>query len=166
MLMAIQFQSFEQGKKLDFPAQITGGMHLHSRLNMYYFVSLGYRWKASSSTPKQAIIPGFRAFYTYSYKLRKSRNQGGKKSRPKAKRDDCGRDSFAWRLQRCLFQRLCEFRTFDPCMIPPIVISLLSELFRAGYDLFKTNTSKLIHYKTRQEAEFIINTFKEDQKCH
>ena len=51
-------------------------------------------------------------------------------------------------------------------MIPRIVNFFFRDLYRAGYDLIKANTSKLTHYKTRQEAEFNINTFKEDQKCH
>jgi hypothetical protein len=166
MLMAVQFQGFEQGGVLGFPAQITGGQHLRSRLNMYYPVSLGYRGKVASSALSQAIIPGFRSFHPYSHKLSKSRSQGGVESRSMARIDDFGRGSFVRRLQCRFFQRMREFRTFVPCMLPPIANPLFRELCRAGYDLIKTNTSKLIHYKTRQDAEFIINTFKEDQKCH
>ena len=166
MLIAVQFPGFERGKILGFSAQETGGPILHSRLNMYYFVSLGYRKKDSTSHSSQGLVHGIRAFHLYSHKLSKARSQESVGNRPKARMDDCSRDGLVRRLQCCLFQRLCKFRIFEPCMMPPIVNSFFRELYLAGYDLIKTNTSKLIHYKTRQEAEFNINTFKEDQKCH
>jgi len=165
MLMAVQFQGFEQGEVLGFPAQKTGGPILHSRLNMYDFISLGYREKDLSSHSNQDIVPSVRPFHPYSHKLSKARSQGAV-NRPKARIDDCGRGGLVRRLHYRLFQRLCKFRILEPRMMTPIVSSFFRELYRAGYDLIKTNTSKLIHYKTRQEAEFNINTFKEDQKCH
>ena len=164
--MAVQFQGFEQGEVLGFPAQKTGGPILHSRLNMYHFISLGYREEDLSSYSNQDLVPGVRPFHPYPHKLSKARSQGGVRNRHKARIDDCGRGGLVRRLQYRLFQRLCKFRIFEPCMMSPIVSSFFRGLCRAGYDLIKTNTSKLIHYKTRQEAEFNINTFKEDQKCH
>ena len=166
MLMAVQFQGFEQGEASGFLAQENGRMHLHSRLNMYYLVSLVYRDKRSIGDIAKALVPGVRLFHPYSRKFSKAKSQGCLKSRLKARIDDYYRDSLVMRLQCRLFQRLCEFRIFEPSMMPPIVNSFFRKLYRAGYDLIKTNTSKLIHYKTRQEAEFNINTFKEDQKCH
>ena len=49
---------------------------------------------------------------------------------------------------------------------PPLQLFLFRELYLEGYDLIKTIVSKLKYYKTRQDAEFHKNTFKEDQKCH
>ena len=166
MLMAVQFQSFEHGEVLGFPAQNTGEPILHSRLNMYHFISLGYREKDLGSQSNKDLVPGIRSFHPYSHKLSKARSQGGVKSWPKARIDDCDRGGLVRRLQCRLFQRLCKFIIFEPCMIPRIVNFFFRDLYRAGYDLIKANTSKLTHYKTRQEAEFNINTFKEDQKCH
>ena len=166
MLMAVQFQDFEQGEVLGFPAQETGGPILHSRLNIYHFISLGNREKDLRSQSIKDLVPGVRSFHPYSHNLGKVRSQGEVRNMPKARIDDCGSGGLVRRLQYRLFQRLCKFRILEPRMMTPIVSSFFRELYRAGYDLIKTNTSKLIHYKTRQEAEFNINTFKEDQKCH
>ena len=162
MLMAVQFQGFEQGGVLGFPAQITGGQYLHSRLNMYYFASLGYRVKFSGSYSNQALVLGFRPLPNYCQNLSEARSQGGLESRFKPSIDACSGDGFPKRLQHPLSHRLCELRFYAPNMIPPIIISYFRELCRAGYDLTKTIISKLIHYTTRQDAEFNNITFKED----
>ena len=162
MLMAVQFQSFVQEKAFVFPAQKIGSTHLHSRLNMYYFASLGYRVKFSGSYSIQAVVPDFRPLPNYCQNLSEARSQGGLESRFRASLDACSGDGFPKRLQHPLSHRLCELRIYAPNMIPPIIISYFRELCRAGYDLTKTIISKLIHYTTRQDAEFNNIIFKED----
>ena len=74
--MAVQFQGFEQGEVLGFPAQKTGGPILHSRLNMYHFISLGYREKDLGSQSNKDLVPGIRSFHPYAHKLSKARSHG------------------------------------------------------------------------------------------
>ena len=166
MLMAVQFQGFEHGEVFGFPAQETGGVHLGSRLNKDRPASLDYRQRRTSSDLNQVFIPTSRFFDSYPQKLSGLKSRGEVESKIITRICRWGSDGFVRRLQRHSFQRWCRDRIDAPCMIPPIVISSFRELYRAGYDLIKTIILKLKYYKTRQDAVFKENTFKEDQKCH
>lgn len=166
MLMAVQFQVFKQDKALGLSAQGTGGTPLHSKLNQHCFASLYNRGRRSISDIIQVITPDVETFRPYSWKHSEARSEAGLEGRLITRVYTSGIHRFVKRVQRHLSQRWYRYRIYVPNMMPPMVNSFFRELYRAAYDLIKTNTSKLIHYKTRQEAEFNINTFKEDQKCH
>ena len=165
MLMAVQFQGFEHGEVFGFPVQKTGGLHLGSRLNKDRSASLDYRQRYTSSDLHQVFIPTSQFFDPYPQKLSGLGSKGWGESKITTRICGWGSDGFVGRLQRHSFQRWCRDRIYTPC-ISPIVISFFRELYRAGYDLIKTIILKLNYYKTRQDAVFKENTFKEDQKCH
>ena len=165
MLMAVQFQGFEHGEVFGFPVQKTGGLHLGSRLNKDRSANLDYRQRCTSSDLQQVFIPTSQFFDPYPQKLSGLGSKGGGESKITTRICGWGSDGFVGRLQRHSFQRWCRDRIYTPC-ISPIVISFFRELYRAGYDLIKTIILKLNYYKTRQDAVFKENTFKEDQKCH
>ena len=162
MLMALQFQGFKQGETLGFSAQETGGPLFRSRLNKGRFASLDYSQRGTSIDLSQLFIPSSRPFDPYP--LSGKRSQGEVEGKITTRIDSWGSDGFARRFQCHSSQKGGgRFRIYAPCMIPHF---FFRELHRAGYDLIKTIILKLKYYKTRQDAEFKKNTFKEDQKCH
>jgi hypothetical protein len=166
MLMVFQFQGFKQGEELGFSAQETGGTLFRSRLNKDRSVSLDYRQRGTSSDLNQVYISTSRPFDPYPQELSGSRSQGEVESKINTRICGWGSDGFVRRLQRHSLQKWCRDRIYAPRTISPIAISFFRELYRAGYDLIKTIILKLKYYKTRQDAVFKENTFKEDQKCH
>ena len=166
MLMALQFQSSKQDETLGSSAHETGGALFRSRLNKDPFASLDYRKMSTCSDSNQVFIPVSRFFDHYPRKLSGVRKKGEMESKITTGIDGWGSEGFVKRFQRYSYEWWCRFRIYVPCMFPPIAIFLFRELYLEGYDLIKTIVSKLKYYKTRQDAEFHKNTFKEDQKCH
>jgi hypothetical protein len=143
MLIALQFKGFKQDEILGFCAHAIGGTLFRSKPNKDHATNLDYRQGVPSSGSTQVFIPSSRSFNPYPRKLSWPRSQAKLEGKTTSWIEGGCSDGFVERLRRHSYERWCSFRIYVPCIISPIRISFLRELYRRGYDLINNIISKL-----------------------